>query len=365
MFNKHEIYEKIDKVCNSLLQILYTEDEQFMQNMKALNTEDLELKKYKYWEWTQGVGLYGFYKIYQYSGDKKYLGYLEKYYDERLKDGLPGKNVNTVAPMLTMMYLYEETKNEKYLGPCKEWASWIYNEMPRTKEKGLQHITSDSTNNQELWDDTLVMTVLFLARAGIVLNEYKYVEEAIRQYLLHTKYLADRKTGLWFHGWTFEGNHNFAQALWGRGNSWITIGIPDFIEMLEGNIGVKEFLKETLIAQIEKLAELQDESGMWHTLLDDPTSYVEASATAGFCYGILKSVRKNYIDASYLEVGLKAAKALMNNIDDKGVVRNVSYGTPMGRESVDFYKAIPICPMPYGQAMALLALIEVLTYLDK
>ncbi len=26
----------------------------------------------------------------------------------------------------------------------------------------------------------------------------------------------------------------------------------------------------------------QDESGMWHTLVDDPTSYVEASATCGF-----------------------------------------------------------------------------------
>lgn len=365
MLNKNDIVLKAEKVCDSLVTTLYEEDKQFLEGMKAQNTQNDELKKYKYWEWTQGVGLYGFYKMYQFTKEKRYLEVLERYYEERFKDGLPGKNVNTAAPMLTMIYLYEETKNEKYLEHCKEWAKWIYEEMPRTKEGGFQHITSDSINDQELWDDTLVMTVLFLARTGIVLGKQEYVEEAIRQFLLHTKYLADRKTGLWFHGWTFNGNHNFAEALWGRGNSWITIGIPDFIEMLEGNFGVKEFLKETLTAQISKLDELQDESGMWHTVLDDPTSYVESSATAGFCYGILKAVRKQYIDDIYINTGLKAAEALLENIDETGTVQNVSYGTPMGRETVDFYKQIPICPMPYGQAMALLALIELLIYIDN
>ena len=31
---------------------------------------------------------------------------------------------------------------------------------------------------------------------------------------------------------------------------------------------------------------------------------------------------------------------------------------PMGRESKDFYKQIPLRPMPYGQAMAILFLME-------
>lgn len=360
MRQRSEIIEKAERVCDSLATILYEDDKTFLENMKAQQTENSELKKYRHWEWTQGVGLYGFYKLYQFTGKRAYLDSLVRYYDERFQDGLPGKNVNTVAPMLAMTYVYEETKDEKYLAPIIEWAEWVYRDMPRTQEKGLQHITSDCINAEELWDDTLVMTVLFLARAGMLLDRREYVEEAIRQHLLHVKYLADKSTGLWFHGWTFNGRHNFAKGLWGRGNSWITIGFPDFIEMLEGNEGVKAFLTETLEAQIRKLAEVQDGSGMWHTVLDDPTSYVESSATAGFCYGILKAVRLGYIDASYREVGLKAAEALLGNIDEKGVVQNVSYGTPMGRETVDFYKQIPICPMPYGQAMVLLALTEVM-----
>ena len=34
------------------------------------------------------------------------------------------------------------------------------------------------------------------------------------------------------------------------------------------------------------------------------------------------------------------------------------YGTAMGRETKDFYKQIPLRQMPYGQAMAMLFLME-------
>jgi unsaturated rhamnogalacturonyl hydrolase len=77
--------------------------------------------------------------------------------------------------------------------------------------------------------------------------------------MVHIKYLADRKTGLWFHGWTFDGRHNFANALWARGNSWVTIVIPEFIELLnlpEGD-AFRQFLISTLEAQVKALAACQ------------------------------------------------------------------------------------------------------------
>ena len=51
---------------------------------------------------------------------------------------------------------------------------------------------------------------------------------------------------------------------------------------------------------------------------------------------------------------------MMGYIEDTGVVSQVSYGTPMGRESKDFYKNIELRQMPYGQALAMLLLIECL-----
>ena len=97
---------------------------------------------------------------------------------------------------------------------------------------------------------------------------------------------------------------------------------------------------------------------MWHTLIDDETSYVEASATSGFAYGILKAVRMGLLEEEFAEVAEKALAPLLDCITDEGVVNQVSYGTPMGRETRDFYKKIEIRQMPYGQALAMLFLIE-------
>ena len=87
-------------------------------------------------------------------------------------------------------------------------------------------------------------------------------------------------------------------------------------------------------------------------------SYLEASATCGFAYGILKAVGEGLVDKSYLEAVRKAARPVMNCISEDGVVHQVSYGTPMGRTTKDFYKGIELKPMPYGQALAILFLME-------
>jgi unsaturated rhamnogalacturonyl hydrolase len=205
------------------------------------------------------------------------------------------------------------------------------------------------------------MSVLPLARIGQVLGRPDYIEAAKRQFLVHTKYLADRETGLWFHGWTFEGRHNFAKALWARGNCWVTIAIPEIIEMLDLPEGdsVREFLISTLTAQVTALARYQRDDGLWHTLINDPGSYAEASATAGFAYGILKAVRKRYLPDDYAEMGERAIRAVVANIDPTGELLNVSFGTAMG-EHLQYYREVPLTSMPYGQSLAMCALSEFL-----
>ena len=116
---------------------------------------------------------------------------------------------------------------------------------------------------------------------------------------------------------------------------------------------------EILKAQVRALAALQDETGLWHTLLDDPDSYLEASATAGFAYGILKGVRMGLLEREYSEVAEKAVRAIIANISDDGELQQVSFGTGMGSD-LDFYRNIPRTSMPYGQAMAILCLAEYL-----
>jgi unsaturated rhamnogalacturonyl hydrolase len=309
------------------------------------------------WEWPVGVGMYGLYKYYCLTDKKEYLNFMISWFDRHLETGLPPKNVNSVAPLLTLAHVYEITKNDKYLSVCKEWAEWIVNEMPRTEEDGLQHITIIADNKQQLWDDTLFMTVLFLAKMAVLTNNSDYYEEAIFQFLEHIKYLYDTKTGLWYHGWCFDGRHNFGKTLWARGNCWFTAGVVEFLEITKLKGALKKYLIETLKVQAKSLKELQNGNGMWHTVLNNPSSYIETSATAGFGYGILKAVRCGYLDGSYTEVGKKAVEAVISNISLDGTVENVSYGTAIGMNE-EHYKGIPICPTAYGQSLAIMLLAE-------
>jgi unsaturated rhamnogalacturonyl hydrolase len=256
-----------------------------------------------------------------------------------------------------MACLYEIKPNPRYKAIMREWADWIMNDMKRTQERGIQHEHAELENNQELWDDTLFMTVLFLTKYGRIFNHLEYVEEAVYQFMLHAKYLLDTKTGLWYHGWSFAERGNFAKALWGRGNCWITIFIPEFLDMVELNPREEEFILNLFKNQVDTLSKYQSEEGMWHTLINDPSSYLEASATAGFCFGILKGVRKGYLNKNYLECGQKALKAVLSGINEDGELMRVSYGTNVGR-TLQHYKDIPLVKMHYGQALALLALIE-------
>jgi unsaturated rhamnogalacturonyl hydrolase len=351
-----EIDRQIQLLIRNLVEIKDTSGE-FL--LRLADGRVIDTKGWNDWEWTHGVGLYGIFRYYQQTRDARCREIMLDWFRDRFAAGTPTKNINTVAPFLTLAWLYEETPNSAWLPYLDEWAEWLMKGLPRTEENGFQHIVFNSENRQQLWDDTLMMSVLPLARIGKLLGRPRYIEEARRQFMLHVKYLVDRKSGLWYHGWTFDGRHHFANALWARGNCWVTIAIPEFIELLDlqPGEGLRDFLLETHLQQIRTLVRHQDKDGLWHTLIDDPGSYLEASATAGFAYGILKSVRKGYIDGEFLEAGVRAVKAVLANIDETGELKNVSFGTPVFND-LDGYRKIPLTSMPYGQAMAILALGE-------
>lgn len=309
------------------------------------------------WEWPQGVGLYGLVQLWLRHRDPALRALLEGWYARHLAQGLPAMNINTTAPMLALSMLWAETRDPRWQPALDGWADRLVTRAPRTPEGGLQHDVSDKVNPGELWDDTLFMAALFLARYGQASGRADLVDEAIRQFLVHTRYLSDPATGLWFHGWTFEGRHNFARARWARGNAWITACILDLFELAALPASVRMYLEGVLTAQVTALLPLQCDSGAWRTLLDDPSSYEEISATAGFAYGLLKAARQGIGGPDWAAAGWRAVAAVLANIDARGTVQNVSYGTRMGHD-LQFYRDIPLQPTGYGQALAILCLVE-------
>ncbi|KAF2432188.1 glycosyl hydrolase [Tothia fuscella] len=329
----------------------------------------IDTKGWNDWEWTHGVGLYGLWQYHTMTGSKSSLHIMQDWFKDQLAVGTT-KNINTMSPFLTLAYLYEKTGEETYVPWLDSWAEWAMHDLERTPYGGMQHVTYLSPNTNELWDDTLMMTVMPLAKIGKTLKRAAYIEEAKKQFLLHITYLFDPTTGLFFHGWKFDASapggvgHNFARARWARGNSWITIAIIDFIDLLDlpESDPIRHQLLIVLEVQCKALKALQDDSGLWRTLLDVPASegsYEESSATAGFAYGILKAVRKHYVGREYEEVGIRAVKAVIGKVSLEGELMDTSFGTGMGA-TLQHYKDIERTSMPYGQAMAIMALVEFL-----
>ena len=359
--------QDVDKAINSLINgMVNIKDETGEFLLKLEDGRVIDTKGWAGWEWTHGVGLYGLWKYHTLTGSSEAFTIIEDWFRARFAEGGTTKNINTVASMLTLAYAYEKTGNQTYIPWLESWAEWAMYGLPRTKFGGMSHMTYNSLNSQELWDDTLMMTVLPLAKIGKLLNRPHYVEEAKRQFLLHIQYLFDTKTGLFFHGWTFaEGGHNFAKALWARGNSWLTIVIPEILELLDlpANDSFRIHLINVLEAQCSALLQYQEEGGLWRTLIDQPIdegSYLESSATAGFAYGMLKGLRLRYIEGEeYRKSATRAIKAVLGKVSPEGELLDTSFGTAMGH-TLQHYKDIDITSMPYGQAMAIMALGEFL-----
>ncbi|MGL3608105.1 glycoside hydrolase family 88/105 protein [Rhizobium sp. G187] len=356
--SRPEIISLIGRLTENLINI---KDETGAFLLRLDDGREIDTKGWNGWEWTHGIGLYGLFKYWQMSNDPKALDIITRWFAARFEEGTPTKNVNTVAPFLTLACLHECRPDQSWVPYLDTWAEWVMHGMPKTEDGGLQHIVYHLVNDQQLWDDTLMMSVLPLAKIGLLLDRPDYVEEAKYQFLAHTRFLADTSSGLWYHGWTFNGRNNFGRALWARGNSWVTIAIPEFIEMLNLPEGdpIRRHLLAVLRAQAEALRKYQDASGLWHTLIDDPESYLEASATAGFAYGLMKAVRKRYLPEEFAVVAERAVQAVVANIDAKGELQQVSFGTGVS-DDLDYYRTIPRTSMPYGQAMAMFCLTEYL-----
>ncbi|CUA97142.1 Rhamnogalacturonyl hydrolase YesR [Pannonibacter indicus] len=329
-------------------------------NETAAISEDAYDLQFEEWDWEVGVGIYGLIRHAEAVGDRSLIEAIARWYDWQISKGIPPRQVNSSSPMLPLSVLIDHVDRPDFEALVKDWADWLMTSLARTRDGGFQHVVKERMNDGELWDDTLFMTCLFLARAGQRFGRQDWIEEAFYQFLVHERFLADPVTGLWYHGWTFNGNHNFAKAFWARGNAWITVAIPELFGLVKDIPGhLKAHLTFILDAQVRTLAANQRGNGMFCTLVLDPQSPEETSATAAIAYGILRGIDLGLLPQDYRPVADRALAAVLERIDDSGIVLQVSDGTPMGH-TLDFYRQIPNVPAPYGQALVMLLLVRAL-----
>ena len=66
------------------------------------------------WDWSQGVALFGGWKYYQQTKNEKYLAWLERWFEKQFSLMPHHETVNTMAPYLTLAFMYEYTGKKEY-----------------------------------------------------------------------------------------------------------------------------------------------------------------------------------------------------------------------------------------------------------
>jgi unsaturated rhamnogalacturonyl hydrolase len=116
---------------------------------------------------------------------------------------------------------------------------------------------------------------------------------------------------------------------------------------------------------IERLAELQDAGGAWHTILTDADSYIETSTAAFFVDILCRALRLGLVSTQECSRVVEPAMAfLRRHLREDGALDGVSYETfPSTRP--DHYRSMPCgAVVPWGQGPLLTAIRSYLGFVD-
>ena len=305
------------------------------------------------WDWPAGVAFYGVSRAWEVTKDQSYLDFLVKWTDAFMEAGIPKLTINAVSLGHMLITLYDATGDEKYLNLAKKKAEYLTHESPRFGEGVFQHTVSQNYNfPEQAWADTLFMAALFLLRLGVKLNHKPYIDDGLNQYYWHEEFLQDNVTHIFYHAWDNINKNNLSGIYWGRANAWTAITSAEALKQINAMHPCFMKIGDSLRDQLSALVRLQSENGLWHTVLNDPTSYEEVSASSGIAAALV-IFGKVFGHGIYNGYAQKALDGILANISEDGTVRNVSAGTAV-MYNVEGYKNVPKKRIQgWGQGLAL------------
>jgi len=249
-----------------------------------------------------------------------------------------------------------EPENKDYYKLCERFAKWCLSEAPRADAGCFEHSCTQNKYPNQIWADTLFMGCIFLAKWGVFTKDDMYINEALRQFELHYRFLSDEKTALIYHGYDCNVREHKG-VLWGRGNCWLAVAAVEVLDILDETFEGYQVLQAIYCDFMKGIMRCQDVDGGWHTVLDKENTYIEMSATVAFTYSIKKAIRIGILDESVLESVTKANSCIVENIDETGKLMHGSGGTCV-MDNSDDYNNVPFAYSYYGQGLALMALSE-------
>lgn len=229
---------------------------------------------------------------------------------------------------------YEATGNKKYLDMVKERVDELIS-------LGLPDFTVNTC-----------------AMGHVLLTLYKETGDETYKKIIDDKldYLTNHALRFGDHvlQHTVSANNDFPEQCWAD-----TMFMAAFFMLRAGVMFERpELVEDALNQWYWHIQYLQNErTGLWRTILDDPESYEEVSASAGIAAAMV--LKGNPLHIKYIN---KAITGILENISEDGKVMNVSGGTAVMKDREGYRSISKRWIQGWGQGMALAFFSTVLNY---
>ena len=231
-----------------------------------------------------------------------------------------GSNNNVTDPVaagLGIVKCYDLTGLQKYKDAADQLYEYCKTKAPRNVEGTLYHID----NAKELWSDSIYMLPPFLAA-------YKDYDECMKQIRGFRKVLWYPDKKLYAHRWSDDKNGFVNAKCWGGGNGWAMASFAIIYELLPHDLtDYKDEIASYLLELTDGLIAHLRADGLFHDIVDDPSSFIETNLSQMAAFGIYKGVRIGALDAKYRSFADKMKAGAISKIDKFGYVQDAC-GSP-------------------------------------
>jgi unsaturated rhamnogalacturonyl hydrolase len=196
---------------------------------------------------------------------------------------------------------------------AERMLDFLLNKAPRTPDGIIYHNYIENM----IWVDAIYMAPPFLAIAG-------HGDEAVKQIRGYRNILMNPDKKMYYHIWDQDRQKFERKLFWGVGNGWAAAGMTRVYralpyKMAEEKKLIADFIKEVLDGCLKYLRD----DGLFHNILDDPSTFVETNTSQMFAYTIFRGVSDGWLDRSYMKYAIRMRNAAHKKVDKYGLVQGV------------------------------------------
>jgi unsaturated rhamnogalacturonyl hydrolase len=235
------------------------------------------------------------------------------------KDGRLGLNegqapvADPAANGEPVLFAAQVTGDESLHDAAEQMLDFLLYKAPRTRDGIIYHNYIENM----LWVDAMYMAPPFLAIAG-------HPEQAVRQIVGYRQKLLNPEKKLYYHKWDEDKQEFERKLFWGVGNGWTAAGITRVLRALPETMNNE---KQLLIGFVQEVIDgcltYQRADGLFHDILDDPTTFIETNLAQMLAYSIYRGARGGWLEKRYIEVADKMREAVYRKVDSFGLVQGV------------------------------------------